>query len=262
MIGNRTLLSLAQYLNAQRRELLAVLFEKHGLKETWDESSGFSDTTLQGLITFLRAIPSDRLLEVIEEIVATEPDLRAHVVNQWGDGADAYDARWSDLQRCLALDDLAISKGRLMAVEPNLQGASHVEDALTAAISSSGLPNAPAIVSLLERSARAFQRVPPDYNACLGTARAALETLAKDIALARQKRVGDTFQPDKWGQVITYLRTSKLVTESDESLITSVYTFISPGAHQPIGLSEEEMVRLGRGMAVSICYFLVKLHSE
>jgi len=107
----------------------------------------------------------------------------------------------------------------------------------------------------------AFRQVPPNYNACLSNVRAALQTLATEIALARQQTKGGSFQATKWGQVLDYLRTSALITQADEDLVGSVYTFISPGAHTPVGLSQEEMVRLGRGMAVSTCYFLAKLHN-
>lgn len=259
MIGNRTLLSLAQYLDQQNPETLAVLFEKHAVKQTWDEWS-FA-TSLQRLIGFLRAIPASRLVTLLDEVVATEPDLCDHVVNQWGDGAGAYNVRWGDLLRCLALDNLVVSKGHLIATEPDLPGATHVEDALTAEISASGLPSAQPIADLLVQSENAFRQVPPDYNACLSNARAALQTLATEIAQQRQTSLGGSFQADKWGQVLSHLRKWTLITKNEEDLISSVYTFISPGAHQPVGLSQEEMVRLGRGMAVSICYFLVKLHN-
>lgn len=263
MIGTRTQISLAQYLERQSHAFLNLLFEKHGLAELWGRwrDWGGSDT-LQALAGFLREAPPDPLQAVVAEIVATQADLRGRVVNQWGNGADAYDARWRDFVQCLLLDGYAVERHRLVAVDPNLQGASHVEDALTAEISRSALPSANGVVALLEQSANAFRQVPPNYNTCLSNARAALQTLATEIAQVRQKKVGgSSFQPDKWGQVLAYLRTSQLVTKTDEDLIGSVYTFISPGAHQPVGLSHEEMVRLGRGMAISICYFLVKLHN-
>jgi hypothetical protein len=136
-----------------------------------------------------------------------------------------------------------------------------VEDALGAEIAKSGLPSAAGITSLLEQSANAFRQVPPDYNASLSNARAALQTLVKEIALARQQTKGGSFQADKWAQTLTYLRTSGLITPAEEGLIASVYTFTSPGAHQPVGLSQEQLVRLGRGMVVSVSYFLVKLHN-
>jgi hypothetical protein len=259
MIGNRALLSLAQYLDSQPRDFLAVLFEKHGLKETWNQWDSITGT-LQGLIEFLRALPVKALMSVLAEIVATEPVLRDHVVNEYGDGAEAYAARWGDLVRCLALDDFTVSRGRLIAAEPDLQGASHVEDALTAAISSSGLPNPQAIVGLLDQGERLSAdsaRLQRLSQQCAG---GAPDLGDRDCTAASDESW--RFVPGR--QVGSGPRLSPYVEphheERRESRLVRLYV-ISPGAHQPVGFSQEEMVRLGRGMAVSICYFLVKLHN-
>lgn len=55
-----------------------------------------------------------------------------------------------------------------------------------------------------------------------------------------------------------HLRTSGLITEGEEKGLAGVFTFVSPGAHSPVGLSETEMVRLGRSLVVGMCYFLIK----
>jgi hypothetical protein len=263
MIGTRTQISLAQYLQRQSASFINLLFDKHGVGDAWMEWETWSegDQRDQRLTGFLCQLQPDTLLRVLAEVVATEADLRDRVVNQWGDGAGAYDARWRDLVQCLLLDGYAVENHRLVALDPAVQGGSHAEDALRAEILRSGLPSTTGIVRLFDQSADAFRQAPPNYNACLSNARAALQTLATEIAQARQKTKGGSFQADKWGQVLSYLRTSALVTKAGEDLVTSVYTFISPGAHQPIGLSQEELVRLGRGIAVSISYFLVKLHN-
>ena len=71
--------------------------------------------------------------------------------------------------------------------------------------------------------------------------------------------VGD---PTKFGAVIAYLKNhAGFLDKNDEAAITGVYGFVSPGAHKPVGFSEEEMVRLGRSMIASVCYFLVKKHN-
>ena len=44
----------------------------------------------------------------------------------------------------------------------------------------------------------------------------------------------------------------------EEQGLAGVFTFDSPGAHTPVGLTELEMTRLGRSLAVSMCYFLIK----
>ncbi len=102
--------------------------------------------------------------------------------------------------------------------------------------------------------------MPPDYNACLTHARVALQTLATSIAKKRQAAYGKTFDETKWGEVISYLRTSGLITDPEEKGLAGVFGFVSPGAHVPIGLTEEEMVRLGRSLVLGMCYFLVKRH--
>ncbi len=261
MIGTRTRLSLAQYLDRQGRTLLDVLFEKHGLAGAWVSGHDYASGTFEALVQVLRDAPADRVRGLVGEVVATELDLHDRVVDQWGNGEGAYRARWEDLLRCLALDGYSVSGRKLTAVERDLEGAGHVEDALAVEVRRSGLHGADAIVALLENSADDFRQVPPDYNGCLINVRAALQTLATGIALARQKTSGGSFQADKWAQVLAYLRTSGLITKADESLVSAVYGLVSPGAHQPVALSQEEMVRLGRGMAVSVCYFLVKLHN-
>ena len=62
----------------------------------------------------------------------------------------------------------------------------------------------------------------------------------------------------KWGQVLLHLRTSGFITKKEEQGISGVFSFVSPGSHVRIGLSEAEMTRLGRNLVTSMCYFLIK----
>jgi hypothetical protein len=62
----------------------------------------------------------------------------------------------------------------------------------------------------------------------------------------------------KWGAMIMHLRMCGLITLEEERGLAGVYTFVSPGSHRPIGLSEEQMARLGRSLAMSMCWFLLK----
>jgi hypothetical protein len=52
------------------------------------------------------------------------------------------------------------------------------------------------------------------------------------------------------------------LSPKEETGIAGVYAFVSPGAHVPVGLSEEEVVRLGRTMIAAMCYFLVKRYNR
>jgi hypothetical protein len=123
------------------------------------------------------------------------------------------------------------------------------------------LPEAEEIVRLLEGSASAFRQAQPDYNACLSNARVALETLGRAIAISRRTKYPGSFDEVKWGQVLAYLRTSGFFAKNEEEGIAGVYGFISPGAHTPVGLTQEEMVRLGRSLMASVSYFLIKLYN-
>lgn len=78
----------------------------------------------------------------------------------------------------------------------------------TLELNRSNLPSTVEINRLLENSADDVRKQPPDFNGSLTSARVALETVAKDIASERRKRYPGNFNPAKWGQVISYLRTS------------------------------------------------------
>jgi hypothetical protein len=68
--------------------------------------------------------------------------------------------------------------------------------------------------------------------------------------------------PTKFGAIVAYLRNQVgFLDVKEEAGIVGVYSFLSPGAHVPVGFTEEEMVRLGRSMIAAICYFLVKKHN-
>ncbi len=115
---------------------------------------------------------------------------------------------------------------------------------------------------MMENSATAFRRSPPDYNGCLSNARVALQTLATAIANVRTTTHPGSFDETKWGQILAYLRTSGLITKSEEEGLAGVFSFVSPGAHTPVGISEEEIARLGRSLVASMCYFLVKRYNQ
>ena len=80
-------------------------------------------------------------------------------------------------------------------------------------------------------------------------------------ASAAQTRVATDPRPydeEKWGQVIAYLRESGVIDDREEQGVAGAYSFVSPGSHTRLSLSEAEMARLGRTLAASMCYFLVK----
>ena len=254
----RTRLSLAQFLAVFHRQELALLVPKHGLFSQ-DLKYGLTPEYRPDLLkdTLLESDP-EQLGGLLEEIVRTRGAVRATLSPKY-----PFDERWRDLQLCLELDGYVIELDdygreldRFVAVEPVIVGAAPERDDLTRELDHSGLSDTKDILRLVENSAAAFRR--EDFNACLAESRVALETLARTIAVARQKRCPCDFNPAKWGQVIAYLRTSAFLDKSEEHGLTGVYSLISPGSHMPLGFTDREFARFGRGLALAACYFLTK----
>lgn len=253
MLSARAKLSLCQYLALQETGVLSVLFEKHGAATP---NFGYFGNPIEALRPVMSEMPDEQLRSILDEIVRTQGDLRYRVSPRY-----RYEERWNDFVRCLELDGYRVESRQLVPVDPTIEGASPIDDDLSAEIRRSQLPEAQAVLRLLEASASAFRQAQPDYNACLSNARVALETLGRAIAKARLAKHPGSFDETKWGQVLAYLRASGLLTKNEEEGIAGVYGFISPGAHVPVGLTQEEMVRLGRSQMASVSYFLIKRYN-
>lgn len=204
----------------------------------------------------LFAAMPEQLLSLIEELIRTQADLRYRV-----DDGERHDQRWDDFVRCLELNGYRIEGGRLVPIDPTTGDDPPPDDDLSSEIRRSGLADGSQVLGAFENSAQAFRRTPPDYNACLTHARVGLETLARTIALARNQTHPGSFAENSWGSVLAYLRTSGLITLEEERGLSGVFGFLSPGAHQPIGITAQEMARLGRSLAVSMTYFLIKRYN-
>jgi len=254
MVGTRTLRSLAQYLELQDGELVALLLEKHGLY-----AGGVSDAVryrtdlLTALVESLDAGGEPEISALLDEIARTSGDLRNRVSPRY-----RYDERFADLQRCLQLDGYLIEGDRLIPVDPSIVGTPPVEDDLTRELSESGLATSGDVARKLRESAEAFRASTPNYNASLNDARVALQALATDIADARLPTHPSSFERGRWGSVVAYLRSSGLITEEEERGLVGVFGFVSPGSHRPLGFSEAEFARLGRSFVNGMCWFLVK----
>ena len=197
-----------------------------------------------------------RIEGILAEVVRTQGSFRNRVSPRY-----IYDERYHDLVICLALDGYITERNELLKTEPTLDGAIALEDDLSRELDRSGLADGHSVVQLLNNSAEDFRRTPPDLNGALTNARVALQTLATSISRVNAGSRSAGFDESKWGQVVTHLRTCGLVTDEEEKGIAGVFTFVSPGAHIPVGLSEMEMVRLGRSLVVSMCYFLAKRYN-
>lgn len=249
MFSARTRLSLCQFLLLQDWWSLALLLEKHGI--IVEQVGGGIE--LNGFRQAIEIATPDQMLGLLGEIIRTHGDLRNHVAPRY-----RFDERWADLQLCLRLDGYLIDANALVPIDPTIEALAGLEDDLTKELRDSGLEERDDIIRTMENSADAFRRNPPDYNSCLNNARVALQTLATSIARVRQRTHGGNFDENRWGEVLAYLRTSGLITNEEETGLAGVFRFVSPGAHRPVGLDEQQVARLGRSLVASMCYFLIK----
>ncbi|HSD16071.1 MAG TPA: hypothetical protein VLC71_02270 [Thermomonas sp.] len=253
MIGQRTRHSFAQFLELQEPIISMVLLGKYGAQPP----SLSNGQQLYGLLNALRDLDDRMLVQALAEVVATAGDLRARVNPKY-----RFDERQHDLAQCLLLDGYIIQDKRLIQTDPSIADAAPFEDDLITALQHSGAPRAYEIIAKINDSAGAFRAAPPDYNASLVNARVALETLAGEIAAdvaSRQPTIA-AYNPSKWGEVLAFLRRSDEITTEEEKGLAGVFGFLSPGAHRPVGIPEEQMARLGRSFALNMCWFLLKNH--
>lgn len=208
------------------------------------------------LLEWLTSATPNQIESLMAEVVRTQGSFRNNVSPRY-----VYDERWEDVRVCLQLDGYIIDQNQLRTIEPVVDGTIAPEDDLIAELRRSGLGEAQDVAASLERSAEDFRRSPADLNGALTNARVALQTLATAVSRTRAASRPVGFDESKWGQVIAHLRTSGAISEEEEKGLAGVFTFVSPGAHTPVGLSETEMVRLGRSFVIGMCYFLVKRHN-
>ena len=69
---------------------------------------------------------------------------------------------------------------------------------------------------------------------------------------------GAPYPEDSWGRALALLRTQTVIDQPEEDILARVYTFASPGAHVPKGVTAEEWARLARTFSVSSAYFLLR----
>jgi hypothetical protein len=253
MIGQRTRHSFAQFLELQEPMISIVLLGKYGVHHL----SLSQGQLLYELLNTLRGLDDRTIMLALSEVVATSGDLRARVNPKY-----RFDERMHDLAQCLLLDGYIIQDKKLVQTDPSIADAVPLEDDLITALRTSGAPRAQDIITKINDSAEAFRATPPDYNASLVNARVALETLAGDVAADVASRLqGPTiYNPSKWGEVLSFLRTSGEITTEEEKGLAGVFGFLSPGAHRPVGIPEDQMTRLGRSFALNMCWFLLKNH--
>jgi len=248
----RSLASLAQVLELFDAQFAVVLFEKHGLRLSIE-----GGVVLLATHTALRSQrDSPGVFALLDEIVRTSGDLRNRVTPRY-----RFDERYEDLSRCLLLDGYKIEGRKLVPLDPSISDTPPIEDDLTKALAATDLDANQVIAGKLTDSAQAFRRAPPDYNACMNNARVALESLAREIARRLSSTDPQPYDSTKWGSIVGFLRAQQFLSVEEEQGLAGVYRFLSPGSHRPLGLTEAEASRLGRSLALSMCWYLVRRYS-
>jgi len=243
ILTKRTTLSLCQFLDLFSQDVIHILFEKHNIR-----TRGYSQLEISWALPKADKIAVEAL---IDEIVATNGDLRNRVSPRY-----RFDERWEDFCKCMLLDGFKIKEKEVLRLEPVIEVIHPLEDDLTKEIELSSLASSDKIIQHIKLSAESFRKSTPDFNACLSHARIALETIVRDIACSHAFEI--TQDSKAWGKSLSHIKTVDFVTNKEEHAISSVYTFVSEGAHIPVGFTEEEFVRFGRNLAMAVCYFIIK----
>lgn len=246
IVTKRTKLSLCQFLGLMDlfdRDVLPVLLEKHGIT-----TRGYNQRELSKTMS---EVAPDSLGTLVDELARTSGDLRSRVSPRY-----RFDERWSDFAKCLLLDGFKLEGNKLVKLEPMIEAVEPLEDDLTRELEASSLVSVNDINRHIRLSAESFRQLTPDYNACLSHARIALETIVR--SLAKEHGLEVVQESKAWGMSLSHIKSAGVVTSKEESAIASTYIFISDGAHIPVGFTEEEFVRFGRNLAMSVCYFIIK----
>lgn len=253
MLSTRTLASLAQLLALFPSQLVIVLFTKHGLRINIEV--GYELVDIHNALRNQSQLPG--CLAVLDEVVRTNGDLSNQIKPRY-----RFNERYDDLKRCVTLDGYRVEERELTPLDPSVSDTPPIEDDLVIGIKATDLDPTNAIIGKLNDSAESFRRSPPDYNACLTNARVALESIAREIARRQFHADPGEYDPAKWGSIVAHLRSQGFFSPEEERGLVGVYAFLSTGAHRPVGLTEDEACRLGRSLALSMCWYLVKRYQS
>jgi hypothetical protein len=201
----------------------------------------------------LASAPSEALMAMLTEILANNKVLygAAPVKHVFKSGVE-------ELQRWALHDGWIVENGALVRVTPAAEEATGIRDKFLQDIQKSGLDADGAIKTAIEDSSKHFVAVPPDYNGATTKVRIALETVARRAAAVVARKKGSSYPDDSWGKALQFLRSCGVIELTEEEVLARVYTFISPGAHVPKGVTAEEWARLARTFGLSSAYFLLR----
>jgi len=163
-----------------------------------------------------------------------------------------------ELERWALHDGWIVEEGSLVRVTPAAEEATGIRDKFIQDITTCGLDGDGAIKTAVENSSKDFVAQPPDFNGSTTKVRIALETVARRAAAAIDAKTSGVYPDYTWGKALQFLRSAEVIEPQEEEILARVYTFISPGAHVPKGVTAEEWARLARTFGLSSAYFLLR----
>lgn len=246
MLTNQTRATLVQLLDAISPEAVHLLLIKHLDTEVWPIST-------HRLLDALSEASADALAGLLVELLSDQTSIRTNAPTKY-----VYDGRLKDLSRRLRADGYDVLEDVLVRLLPAAEPVAQISDHLDTALAHSGIDSDKTIRQLLQESFRSISASPPDFNGATTKARIALETISRRTATSIAKTRGQKPPEDKWGPSLSALRRHGVITELEEEALAKVYSLISPGAHVPKGLTDEQWALLSRTFAVSGAYFLLR----
>ena len=248
MLTNQTAAGLVQLFDALSQDAVRLLLIKH-------LDTDPAPFTVDNLLYIVTSAQPDAMAGLFVELVGGRTAVRANAPTKY-----VFDGRLTDLRRRLRADGFDVVEDALVRLLPTAEPVGQIKDFLEATLADSDLDNDAEVRRLLQESYASISAAAPDFNDATTKARIALETVARRsaarVAAAREK----TAPADTWGAALAFLYKERVVTKHEEEALAKVYTLISPGAHAPRGLTDEQWALLARSFAVSGAYFLLHQH--
>lgn len=246
MLTNSTRASLVQLLVALSPNAIRLLMLKH---LNIDQQSYDTSTLLE----ITRVANPEQMAGLLVELIAGTTSIRCDAPTKY-----VFDNRLSDLRARLRADGYGVINDAITRLVPAAEPAAQISDHLEEALAQSRLDEDGEIRRLLRESHDDICAVSPDYNGSTTKARIALETIARRGAARLATHDDRSPARDTWGSALSFLIAQGVIVRIEEEALAKVYTLISPGAHVPRGLTEEQWALLARTFAVSGAYFLVR----
>ncbi|MFY9610313.1 MAG: hypothetical protein WAU45_17085 [Blastocatellia bacterium] len=215
-----------------------------------------ADTSSAEYLCVVAEASDEDVLAIANEFVVHQQAVRADAPTK-----HVFDSRVGDLERWLLHDGWVADSGAIVRVTPAAEDVTGIRDKLAEDVVASGLDGDGAILRALEDAATAFTAAIPDLNGSITHVRIALETTARRVATTVATRRALAYPQDSWGRALQFLRASAVLEPDEEEMLARVYTFISPGAHVPKGITDEEWARLARTFGISSVYFLMRKYN-